>query len=77
MAEEATVEAIHGGEWHLSQLGVHDTFEDWEAAGRPRLIDEARERVDQILSTHEPLPFDEDVERELARIEKRARELDR
>jgi trimethylamine--corrinoid protein Co-methyltransferase len=77
MAEEATVEAIHGGEWYLSQLGVHDTFEDWEAAGRPRLIDEARERVDQILSTHEPLPFDEDVERELARIEKRARDLDR
>jgi len=77
MAEESTVQAIHEGEWYISPLGVHDTFEDWEAAGRPRLLEEAREKVHQILNTHEPLPLDEDVERELARIEKRARELDR
>ena len=76
MAEESTVQAIHEGEWYLSQLGVHDTFESWEAAGRPGLIEEARDEVHQILNTHEPLPLDEDVERELERIEKRARELD-
>jgi hypothetical protein len=30
--------------------------------------------VDEILSTHEPLPLGEDVERELDRIQRRARE---
>jgi trimethylamine--corrinoid protein Co-methyltransferase len=77
MAEESTVRAIHEGEWYLSRLGVHDTFESWEAHGRPGLIAEARAKVHQILNTHEPLPLDEDVERELEHIEKRARELDR
>lgn len=76
MAEASTVQGIHGGEWYLSQLGVHDTFEEWEAAGRLSLIEETRERVDHILSTHEPLPLSHDVEQELARIEERARELD-
>jgi len=77
MAERSTVHAIRGGEWYLGQLGVHGTFEEWETAGRPTLIEEAREQVEHILTTHRPLPLDEDVEKELARIEQRARELDR
>jgi trimethylamine--corrinoid protein Co-methyltransferase len=71
--EMSTVDAVRGGEWYISEFGVHGTFEDWEAAGRPTLLAEAREKVDQILATHEPLPLDEDVERELVRIEERAR----
>jgi trimethylamine:corrinoid methyltransferase-like protein len=51
---------------------MHDTFEGWENAGRPRLLDEARGEVDSILSTHKPLPLDEEIERELDRIQKRA-----
>jgi trimethylamine:corrinoid methyltransferase-like protein len=51
---------------------MHDTFEGWEAAGRPRLLDEAREKVNEILSSHEPLPLDDEVERELDLIQKRA-----
>ena len=38
------------------------------------LIEELREKVEQILSSHEPLPLDEDVESELSRIQKRAQE---
>ncbi len=76
MAEESTVSAIRAGEWYVSHLGVHDTFEAWDAAGRPTLLQEAREHVDHILSTHQPLPLDEDVERELRRIEKHARDID-
>jgi trimethylamine--corrinoid protein Co-methyltransferase len=75
LGERSTVRGVHEGEWYISQLGVHDTFESWDAAGRPSLVDEAREKVEQILATHEPLPLDEDVERELDRIEKRAREI--
>jgi trimethylamine--corrinoid protein Co-methyltransferase len=72
IAEPSTVDGIRGGEWYISQLGVHDSFEGWEAAGRPMLLEEARDRVKHILMTHEPLLFDEDVERELDRIQKRA-----
>jgi trimethylamine--corrinoid protein Co-methyltransferase len=74
LAEESTVDALRGGEWYISDLGVHEAFGEWEAAGRPKLLEEARERVDQILATHEPLPLDADVERELKRIWERARE---
>jgi trimethylamine--corrinoid protein Co-methyltransferase len=72
IAELSTVDGIRGGEWYVSRLGVHASFEGWEAAGRPMLLEEARDRVKHILMTHGPLPFDEDVERELDRIQKRA-----
>jgi len=72
LAEPTTVEGMRGGRWYVSELGVHDTFEGWEAAGRPRLRDQAYETVEQILATHQPLPFDQDVERELDVIQKRA-----
>jgi trimethylamine--corrinoid protein Co-methyltransferase len=74
IAERSTVNGIRGGEWHISRLGMHDTFEGWDAAGRPTLLEEARGKVEHILATHEPLPLDEDVERELERIQQRARD---
>ena len=72
IAERSTVRGIRGGEWYVGQLGWHDTFEAWEAAGKPTLLEEAREKVDHILATHQPLPLDENMERELDRIQKRA-----
>ena len=72
LGESSTVRAIREGELYISQLGWHDTFEAWEAAGRPTLLEEAREKVGQILATHQALPLDKDVERELDRIQKRA-----
>ena len=74
LAEPSTVEGIREGRWYISDLGVHDTFEKWEAAGKPTLRDQAYETVEQILATHQPLPLDEDVERELDRIKKQAME---
>ncbi len=74
LLEDSTVANIRGGEWHLSRLGAHDTFEDWEMAGKPTLLEEARQKVEHILATHQPLPFDDEVERELDRIQKRAQE---
>ena len=72
LSERSTVSGIRGGEWYVSKIGLHDTFEAWEADGRPMLLEEAREKVERILATHQPLPLDEDVERELDRIQKRA-----
>ena len=74
LSERSTVDGIRGGEWYVAELGLHDTFEAWEAAGRPTLLQEARDKVEHILDTHEPLPFDEDVERELEKIQRRAQE---
>lgn len=74
MSERSTVNGIRGGEWYVSKMGLHDTFEAWEAASKPTLLEEAREKVERILATHRPLPLDEDVERELDRIQKRAQE---
>lgn len=68
----STVRAIRGGEWYLSDLGVHEPYESWEAAGRPELLDQVRERVDEILASHQPLPLGAEVERELEAIQRRA-----
>jgi trimethylamine--corrinoid protein Co-methyltransferase len=72
LTETSTVRALRDGEMYVSQLGWHETFEAWEAAGNPTVLEEAREKVDQILATHEPLPLDDHVEKELERIQKRA-----
>jgi trimethylamine--corrinoid protein Co-methyltransferase len=74
VGERSTQRRAHEGEWYLSQLGMHDTFDSWDAAGRPTLVEEARDMVNQMLATHKPLPLDEDVERELQRIHARAQE---
>ena len=72
LTESSTVKALRDGEMYISQLGWHDGFEAWEAAGRPTVLDEAREKVGQILATHQVLPLDDDVEKELDRIQQRA-----
>jgi trimethylamine--corrinoid protein Co-methyltransferase len=73
LEQHSTVAGIRGGEWYVSKFGLHDTYERWIGDGRPTLLEEAREKVAHILATHEPLPLDEDIERELDRIQERAR----
>ena len=75
IAEPSTMKGIRGGEWYIPKLGLHDTYEGWAAAGQPTLLVEAREKVDSILATHEPWPWDEEVDRELERIQQRAQEV--
>jgi trimethylamine--corrinoid protein Co-methyltransferase len=72
ISERSTVKGIRGGEWYLGDLGTHTAFEAWEASGRPQLLAEVRDRVDQILADHQPLPLGEEVERELDRLQQRA-----
>ena len=74
LAHDSTRRAFHDGELFMPRLGWHDSRSAWDAAGRPDLLEEARERVDQLLAEHEVLPLDDDVEAELQRLEKRVRE---
>jgi trimethylamine--corrinoid protein Co-methyltransferase len=73
MAERSTAAGIRSGEWLLSGIGLHEPQIAWESSGKKDILEEAREKVEHILSTHEPLPLGEDVERELERIQERAK----
>ncbi len=77
LSQRSTRTAMHSGEWYISQLGVHNTFEAWEAMGRPDILDEIREKIERLLATHQPLPLDESVTSELAKIEQRARRMEK
>ncbi len=72
LSERSTARAVRSGEWYVSRLGLHDTYESWQAAGQPDLLAEVRAQIDEILATHQPLPLDEDAECELQRIQQRA-----
>ena len=72
LGEKSTRANIRSGEWLIPGLGVHDTLKSWEISGKKDLLEEAREKVEHILSTHKPLPLPPEVEAELDRIEESA-----
>jgi len=74
LGEKSTVQNLRSGEWLIPQLGLHDSQKNWENSGRKDVLDESREKVDQILKTHKPLPLDDDKGKELAEILKKAKE---
>jgi trimethylamine--corrinoid protein Co-methyltransferase len=74
LARPSTRDAVHSGEWYLERMGVHQTFEAWEAAGKLDLLPQVREQAERALREHPSLPFSEEVTRELDKIEKRARQ---
>jgi trimethylamine--corrinoid protein Co-methyltransferase len=69
LGEKSTVAGIRSGEWMLPNIGVHTTQKTWENDGRPDILDEAREKVTEILTHYQPLPLPLEVEKELLRIE--------
>ncbi len=73
LSRTATRDAVRGGEFFLPKLGNHGTFDRWEAAGRPDILDEAREKAYAAIAGHQPIPFPDDVAAELARLETAAR----
>ncbi len=72
LAERSTRAGVRGGEWQLSDLGMHGSWDAWQAAGAPRSLDYARERVAGILATHETLPLADDACEALGRLQARA-----
>ena len=73
LGEKSTAVNMRAGEWLIPKLGVHEPRNSWEISGKVNLLEEAREKVEQILNTHQPLPLPPDVEVELDRIEQKAK----
>lgn len=68
LAERSTVQGIRSGGWLVERLGVHVPFNTWKDSGQPTMRDEARDKVENLLATHKPIPFSAEVERELEQI---------
>jgi trimethylamine--corrinoid protein Co-methyltransferase len=73
LGHPSTRAATHSGEWYLSKIGVHDPYDSWVRRGKPTLLVDVRREAERLLETHQPLPLDPDVERELQRLEQEAR----
>ena len=56
------------GEQFFPTLLVRDRYDTWEAAGGKRMEERARDRVQQILATHQPEPLPEKMAKELQAI---------
>ncbi len=74
ICEPSTASSLHSDDWYISDFGSHENYESWIAGGKKDLLQEARDKVNRILESHEPLPLSDDVEKELDKICKRARE---
>jgi trimethylamine--corrinoid protein Co-methyltransferase len=72
LGEKSTRANMRSGEWLIPSLGVHEAQKAWEDAGKKDILEEAREQVEHILTTHQPLPLGKDVEKELDRIQQSA-----
>jgi trimethylamine---corrinoid protein Co-methyltransferase len=72
LKQPSTRKNARGGEWYISDLDMHDSYETWDAAGRPDVMDNARAKVDRLLAEHQPLALDDDVVRELEKLQERA-----
>ena len=73
LGRKSTRKAMRSGEVYISDFDDNLTYEAWEAGGKRPLIQELNEWAKEILTTHQPLPLDPDVEKELEKIEGRAR----
>lgn len=56
----------------MPEISDKNTFTTWRKMGSKTMDKVAKEKVDEILATHKPEPIPEDVEKEIARILKRA-----
>ncbi len=72
LSRRATRDAVRGGEWFMPRLGWHGPWDRFEAAGRPDILDEAREKAFAAISGHQPLPFDDGVDAALDQIVREA-----
>jgi trimethylamine--corrinoid protein Co-methyltransferase len=52
-------------EHHIPKLLVRDPYEAWEKAGSPTALDRAKDRVREILASHQPRQLDPAMVQEL------------
>lgn len=63
---------VRGGEWRLTDLGVHDSWETWRASGSRTVVEEARARVEQVLAEQRPQGYDDDKAAALEELRRKA-----
>ena len=73
LSRRSTRKALRSGEVYISDFDNNLTYEAWEASGKPTLIKELNDWAKEILATHQPLPLEPDIEKELEKIEQKAR----
>jgi trimethylamine--corrinoid protein Co-methyltransferase len=73
LTQPSTRKMVRSGEIYHSPLGLHAMFEQWAQAGHPDLLAEIRADIQQVLAKEAPMPLPEDITRELATLEKRAK----
>jgi trimethylamine--corrinoid protein Co-methyltransferase len=74
LGEKSTAMSMRSGEWLIPKLGVHITQNAWKKSGKKDILNEAREKVDQVLKTLQPLPLEDEVQKELDMIYQKALE---
>lgn len=74
LGEKSTIKNMRSGEWLIPRMGVHEPEKTWERSSKKDILDEAREKIDHILKTHQPLPLADEIQDELNRICKKAQE---
>jgi len=74
LKRRSTRDALRNGEVYMTDYDARKSYEAWSASGKPKLTQELRQKVRDILNSHAPLPLDEDIERELENIERQARD---
>jgi trimethylamine:corrinoid methyltransferase-like protein len=74
LGRRSTRDALRSGEVYVSDFDARETYETWSASGKPTLVEEVQNLIEDTLASHQTLPLDEDIERELTRIEERARQ---
>ncbi len=77
LKQKSTLKAVREGIWYISEMGFHDTYEKWKDAGMPDIIDVIQGVVKDILKDYQPLPLDARADRELERLERKAREAEK
>ena len=60
-------------EQFLPRVADRSNYSDWVKKGKKTALDYARERVEEILATHQPTPLPEDKNREIEKILGKAR----
>jgi len=75
LCEQSTASAVRSDDWYVTDFGSHDTYDNWVASGKKDVVEEASDKVQSILTAHEPLPLGDDAEKELAKICKRASQM--
>ena len=66
-----TLKAVRSDELHISRLEAFEGLESWRHSDKTDIVDTARAKVDQILSSYQPLPLGDEVEKELRKIQKK------